>query len=132
MIEQKGMPQNYIEKIQPIAYVISALQTEVANGETCSAANCVTAPSSTIGIIDQNGDILSTHKMYLKSTTMTSDRIIGFANPMPVGDITIRQQVDKTVQSGANNVTANGYIALPDLRIGEYYGLKRNICLHCA
>ena len=120
MLEQKGIPQNYIEKIQPIAYVMSAYQSEVANGETCTPPSaCATSPTSTIGIIDENGsEMLSTFKLPLKSNKMTSDRIIGFVNPMPTGDITIREQVDKEVQA-ANSVTANGYIALPDLRIGE-------------
>ena len=49
---------------------------------------------------------------------MWTDSNVHFLNPMPTGDFGIVSSLEKTVTS-ANNVTANGYIALPDLRIGK-------------
>ena len=36
MLEDRGMTQDYIDKIKPIGIVMSAIQVEVANGESCS------------------------------------------------------------------------------------------------
>ena len=47
-------------------------------------------------------------------------RVMGFIDPMTSGDVTIRLQMDKTVESGSNNVTIDAYIGLPDLKIGQY------------
>ena len=48
---------------------------------------------------------------------------MGFIDPMPIGDVSIRLQMDKLVDA-SNNVTADAYIGLPDLKIGLY---KMNI-----
>ena len=36
---------------------------------------------------------------------------------MTSGDVTVRLQMDKTVNSGSDNVTIDAYIGLPDLKI---------------
>ena len=47
-------------------------------------------------------------------------RVMGFIDPMTSGDVTVRLQMDKTVNSGSDNVTIDAYIGLPDLKIGQY------------
>ena len=46
-------------------------------------------------------------------------RVMGFIDPMPTGDVTVRLQMDKKVKS-SNNVTIDAWIGLPDLKIGLY------------
>ena len=76
-------------------------------------------PNSTLGLefADGTTDTVE-YEHILKSNSMATDSNMHFLNPMPTGDFSIVSTYEKVVDP-ANNVTANGYIALPDLRIGR-------------
>ena len=114
MLEQRGMTQAYIDKIKPIAVVQTAYQYWLANAPTCP---CNKKPKYSIGIVDSGGtEILEIGKSYdLSSTGYKVDSAVGFINPLPTGDFTVRSQFDVT-NNGGHSVSAS--IALPDLRIG--------------
>ena len=80
---------------------------------------CPDKPKSIIGIELSDGSSDTVENLHqLKSNEMYTDSNVHFLNPMPTGDFGIVSSLEKEVNSG-NNVTANGYIALPDLRIGK-------------
>ena len=111
MLEQKGMTQTYIDKIKPIAVIISAYQAH------CRSSSCTHQPKHKFEIDDSSGtSILNEGKLAWRGNLETSESIMGFMNPIPTGDLTIRMSVSQT--AGGTDY-ADAYAALPDLRIGR-------------
>ena len=77
-LQQKGMPQSYIDQLKPVAIVMSANQIKVANGATCSisgACNGNLRPSVSLGLIDAAGtETIRTYDMKLKDSGYHSER----------------------------------------------------------
>ena len=78
-LQQKGMPQSYIDQLKPVAIVMSANQIKVANGATCSVSSGSCSgdlrPNVTLGLIDAAGtETVTTYDMTLKDSGYHSER----------------------------------------------------------
>ena len=115
MLEQRGMTQTYIDKIKPIALLMSAYQVEKSSGSCSNPGACDNRPRHKFEMDDSTGTVtLNSGQLKWKANEQTSESIMGFANPMPTGDFTIRMSISQI----AGSVYADAYAALPDLRIG--------------
>ena len=78
-LQQKGMPQSYIDQLKPVAIVMSANHIKVANGVTCNAISGSCSgdlqPTVSLGLIDVAGtETITTYEMKLKDSGYHSER----------------------------------------------------------
>ena len=72
-LQQKGMPQSYIDQLKPVGIVMTAGHVTVANGASCD--ECATQPDVKLGLIDAAGtESITTYKMKLMSSGYQEDR----------------------------------------------------------